>query len=98
MITTQTLGDWVSIGITTKNRWNDLEVTLQQICDAGLHMLPILIFDDGSDQPCPMNFSRFPLKITFKRFSDSEGLIVRRNGLVQEIQTKYYLPRLAQTY
>jgi glycosyltransferase involved in cell wall biosynthesis len=91
MTSPQDLASLVSIGITTKNRWDDLQVTLTKIAGAGLGELPILIFDDGSDQTCPFDLSLLSLKIELKRFTDSKGLIVRRNQLAQSIQTKYYL-------
>ena len=81
----------MSIGITTKNRWQDLQATLHKVHEVGLGHLPILIFDDGSDQPCPFDISALPLSIQLKRFADSKGLIVRRNQLARTIQTKYYL-------
>jgi glycosyltransferase involved in cell wall biosynthesis len=81
----------VSIGITTKNRWQDLKTTLTKIEEFGLAALPILIIDDGSDQPCPFDLSDFPLDIDLQRFEESQGLIVRRNQLARSIQTKYYL-------
>ncbi len=85
------LAKLVSIGITTKNRWHDLEVTLGKIAAANLGGLSILIFDDGSDQPCPFDLTTFPLQIQLTRFTDSKGLIVRRNQLAHSMQTKYYL-------
>jgi len=91
MIIDRHLTDLVSIGIATKNRWQDLQTTLTKIDEAGLHSLPIFIFDDNSDSPCPFDISTLPLKVKLKRFTDSKGYIVRRNQLAQEIQTKYYL-------
>jgi GT2 family glycosyltransferase len=85
------LSESISIGITTKNRWQDLAITLEKIQSVGWSDLPILIFDDGSDQSCPFQIEDFNLKIEIRRFSDSQGLIVRRNQLAQAIQTKYYL-------
>lgn len=85
------LSDLVSIGITTKNRWQDLAITLQKIQLAGWAELPIFIFDDGSDQSCPLDLTQFPLQITMRRFETSQGLIARRNQLAQMMTTKYYL-------
>ncbi len=91
MITEQTLSTWVSIGITTKNRWHDLKITLEKLVQIKLRTLPILIIDDGSDEPCPFNLNGFPLNIQLQRFTSSKGLIVRRNQLARAMQTKYYL-------
>lgn len=91
MITTQDLVGLVSVGITTKNRWQDLQTTLAKIQEAGLGALPILVFDDCSDQSCPFDLAALPLKVELKRFTDSKGYIVRRNQLAQVMTTKYYL-------
>lgn len=91
MSTTQDLANWVSVGITTKNRWQDLQTTLTKIAEAGSEALPIFIFDDGSDYPCPFDMTAFPFRVELIRFTDSKGLIVRRNQLAQVMTTKYYL-------
>ena len=85
------LSQLVSIGITTKNRWQDLEHTLTKIAEIGLGNLPIIIFDDGSDISCPFDLNNFAFaQIKLKRFEDSQGLIVRRNQIAETIKTKYY--------
>lgn len=91
MITQQSLSAWVSIGITTKNRWHDLKITLEKLVVSELREAPILIIDDGSDEQCPFDVGLFPLDIHLKRFTSSRGLIVRRNQLANNIKTKYYL-------
>jgi GT2 family glycosyltransferase len=85
------LSELVSIGITTKNRWQDLALTLEKVQLAGWSDLRIVIFDDGSDQPCPFPVADFGLQVEMQRFSDSQGLIARRNQLARMMQTKYYL-------
>jgi GT2 family glycosyltransferase len=85
------LSDLVSIGITTRNRWQDLRVTLKRLAETGLGELPIHISDDGSDEPCPIPGSSIPLQLKLRRFSDSAGLIVRRNQLASDAKTKYLL-------
>ena len=85
------ISDWVTIGIATKNRWQDLQVTLEKIVGARLANVPIIIIDDCSDEPCPLDNSNFPLKLELYRFSESRGYITRRNQIAQKIKTKYYL-------
>lgn len=85
------LQDYISIGITTKNRWDDLKITLHKLEALNYEQIPILIFDDGSDEICPYDFSKFGLNIRFQRFEKSAGLISRRNQLAAESQTKYYM-------
>ncbi|HIK06676.1 MAG TPA: glycosyltransferase family 2 protein [Trichormus sp. M33_DOE_039] len=91
MTVTENLANLVTIGITTKNRWQDLKTALINISKAGLEALPVLIFDDASDEPCPFNIADLSLQIQLQRFTKSKGLIVRRNQIAQLIQTKYYL-------
>lgn len=91
MTSNQLIENLVSIGIATKNRWQDLEVTLKQLQEFGLNQVPIIIYDDASDQPCPFPWEKFPLNIQLQRFEKSEGYIVRRNQLAKTIPTKYYL-------
>lgn len=90
-ITTEDLADLVSIGIATKNRWQDLHTTLVKIAEVGLERVPIFVFDDCSEHPCPFDLAALPLKVELKRFTDSKGYIARRNQLAQAMRTKYYL-------
>ena len=87
----QRLKDLVSIGITTKNRWQDLWKTLCCIQEFGLGEISILIIDDGSDRACPFDLAERFKTIRLTRYSESQGLIARRNQLAEMIQTKYYL-------
>lgn len=81
----------IGIGITTKNRWSDLDATLTRLRQDGLDQLETVVIDDGSDQPMPADFSaRFPW-IKFERFEQSEGLIARRNVLARRLTTEFYL-------
>ena len=92
MIQNLKLENLVSIGITSKNRWEDLRVGLNKIIEAGLEALPIIIIDDGSGLSCPFDLETLPFQdLQFQKFSTSEGLIVRRNQIAKAIQTKYYL-------
>ncbi len=81
----------VQIGITTKNRWDDLKVTLEKIRDFGLGRLRIIIFDDCSDVPCPYDVRAICPDAEYRRFDTSRGLIVRRNEIAQAMDAKYYL-------
>ena len=91
MNTTKNLAELVSVGIATKNRWQDLEITLTKIKEFGLGTLPIIIFDDNSDQNCPFDTSTLLSQTQINHFMESKGYIVRRNQIAQSIQTKYYL-------
>lgn len=85
------LTDWVTVGIATKNRWQDLQITFEKISESELSSLSIIIFDDCSDEACPFDLSTFPLKLKLKRFLEPQGYITRRNQIARDIQTKYYL-------
>lgn len=81
----------VTIGIATKNRWDDLKTTISNIATLKLGNPKILIFDDASDRPCPYDVASICQGAELKRFSKSEGYIVRRNQLAREMDSKYYL-------
>ena len=51
----------VGIGITTKDRWPDLEATLAELSDKGFSALETIVIDDGSSRPAPASLlKRFP--------------------------------------
>ena len=81
----------VEIGITTKNRWDDLRLTLEKIRDYGLGELRIIIVDDCSDAPCPYDAAAICPGAETRRFDVSRGLIVRRNEIARLMSAKYYL-------
>ena len=81
----------VQIGIATKNRWDDLKLTLEKIRDFGLGSLRIVIFDDHSDVPCPFDVSAICSGAEITRFEQSCGYIVRRNEIAKTMSAKYYL-------
>ncbi len=81
----------VQIGIATKNRWDDLKVTLEKIRDFGLGALRILIFDDHSDSACPFDVRAICSGAQLTRFDASCGYIIRRNEIAEAMEAKYYL-------
>lgn len=81
----------VEIGISTKNRWEDLQNALSKIEAFGLGQSKILILDDGSDQACPFDVGSICRNAELTRFSESRGCVVRRNQLAREMKSKYYL-------
>lgn len=87
----QTISEFVSIGITTKNRWSDLEITLTKLEELKYHDIPILLLDDASDSSCSFNINKLNLNLKVERFTKSQGCIVRRNQLAGAMRTKYYL-------
>ena len=87
----QDVSSLVQIGIATKNRWDDLKVTLEKLRDFGLGHLRIFIFDDCSDAPCPFDVQAFCAGAELTRFSESRGYITRRNEIARAMDAKYYL-------
>ncbi len=81
----------IGIGITTRNRWDDLAVTLAHLKEEGLDQLQTIVMDDGSDHPVPADFAqRFPW-VRFERYEKSEGVTVGRNRLARLLTTEFYL-------
>ena len=80
----------ITVGIATKNRWDDLKNTLLKIADFGHGRLKVLIFDDASDVACPFDVGSICRGAELKRFSESKGYIIRRNQLAREMGSKYY--------
>lgn len=83
----------VGIGITTRDRWEDLENTLARVrAYPGLTDCPIVVVDDGSERPCPEALrERFP-DVRFRRDETPRGLIAQRNRLIgEELDTDFFL-------
>ena len=81
----------IGIGITTKDRWNDLETTLTELERQGFSMLETVVMDDGSLRSVPPSYyERFPW-IRFQQCDCSLGLVVQRNRLAQILKSRYYL-------
>jgi GT2 family glycosyltransferase len=80
----------IGIGITTRNRWDDLTETLSRL-PPELRGCQIVVIDDGSSQPAPRDLaSRFPW-VQFERSEKSLGLIAQRNRLAQKLSAPFYL-------
>ncbi|HZP61278.1 MAG TPA: glycosyltransferase [Opitutaceae bacterium] len=82
----------IGIGISTRDRWEDLAQTLERLEAAGLHhVAPTIVIDDGSRQPISSEmFRRFPW-MRLLRSESSLGYIAQRNRLARELQTTLYL-------
>ncbi|HEY5752222.1 MAG TPA: glycosyltransferase [Chthoniobacterales bacterium] len=81
----------VGIGISTRDRWGDLEVTLLRLQSFGLGWCEtVLVIDDGSRQPVlPSMRERFPWVI-FERSPEPRGYIAQRNRLARRLSTDLY--------
>jgi len=82
--------DSLGIGITTRDRWDDLSITLSELRTKGYEDLETVVIDDGSKQPLPKTLrAAFP-KVRFERVDRSLGLVVQRNRLAQMLSSTYY--------
>ncbi|MCE0522940.1 MAG: glycosyltransferase [Methylacidiphilales bacterium] len=81
----------IGISITTKDRWEDLEITLNHLKAEGLDSLETIVVDDGSRVALPARFKeQFPW-IKFMRFESSQGLLPQRNRIAQLLSTPLIL-------
>ncbi|HEY0946197.1 MAG TPA: glycosyltransferase [Opitutaceae bacterium] len=82
----------IGIGISTRDRWDDLQLTLARLEQAGMHRCAaVLVIDDGSKQPVTAGLrERFPW-VHFERSEESRGYIAQRNRLARELGTTLYL-------
>lgn len=77
------LSQRVGISIPTRDRWDDLEVTLTHLHEQGYSSLETIVVDDGSVVPMPSGFpERFPW-VRFIRFEKPQGPCVRRNRIAE---------------
>jgi GT2 family glycosyltransferase len=81
----------VGIGITTKDRWDDLAVTLSELSKSGYGDLETIVIDDGSKQPVPLTLRRAFPTVRFERVDASLGYVVQRNRLARMLSSTYYL-------
>jgi GT2 family glycosyltransferase len=81
----------LGIGITTRDRWDDIAITLSELRKGGYEDVETIVVDDGSRQPIPKTLrSEFP-KVCFERVDRALGLVVQRNRLAKMLSTTYYL-------
>jgi GT2 family glycosyltransferase len=81
----------VGIGITTRDRWDDLAVTLSELRKKGYEDVETIVIDDGSKQPLPKTLRETFPKVRFERTEHPLGLVVQRNRLAQTLSSSYYL-------
>lgn len=81
----------IAIGITTKDRWDDLAFTLDKLRQNGLHTLETIVIDDGSRKPMPDTFRERFDWVRFHRYESSQGYIVQRNRLAELLTADFYL-------
>lgn len=80
----------IEIHITTKNRWNELQFTLQQLQRQNVfEIAKVVVFDDGStDQTSDLLLKTFP-QVKLLRNEKSKGLIHCRNQMLNNCLAKF---------
>jgi GT2 family glycosyltransferase len=79
----------ITIGITTKDRWEELVQTIDKLVALGLDGLPTIVVDDGSAETRAEEVCR-PLKnCTVLHEPVSLGLVEERNRIAQLAKTDY---------
>jgi GT2 family glycosyltransferase len=87
----QPLSDLIAISIPTKDRWDDLEITLSRLQQEGLDALETVVIDDGSTTPMPADFAqKFPW-VRFVRSEISQSAYVQRNRMAQLLSKPFIL-------
>jgi GT2 family glycosyltransferase len=81
----------VGIGITSRDRWDELAITLSELRMRGYEDVETIVIDDGSQRRLPEELrAAFP-KVRFERTEGPLGLVVQRNRLAQMLSSTYYL-------
>jgi hypothetical protein len=81
----------IGIGIPTKDRWDDLFVTLEKLEEFGLGNNETIVMDDVSREPTPQSLrDRFP-RVRFERSEHSRSVTGQRNLLARLLKAPYFL-------
>ncbi len=81
----------ITIGITTKDRWDDLRETFGKLRDFGFSSLPLVLIDDGSASPCPFDPQDFFPDVRFIVHEKAGGLVRARNEIIHSTRTPFCL-------
>lgn len=84
------MSDAVTIGICTKDRWDDLGSTLAHV-RARLPKVRMIVVDDGSSSPPPDEVRARLESARFVCDGANRGYIARRNQIASLVQTEFYL-------
>ena len=84
------LGDLITVIISTKNRWQDLQRALVSLKNQTLAH-KVIVIDDNSDDGTSDNVKSLFPEVVLYTHTESKGYIVRRNEAVRHAQTPYVL-------
>jgi GT2 family glycosyltransferase len=80
----------IGIGIPTKDRWEDLSLTLHKLEEFGLGENETIVMDDASREPAPQALrDRFP-RVRFERSEQARSVTGQRNLLARMLSTPYF--------
>ncbi len=83
--------DQIGIGIPTRDRWDELALTLQKLADYGLGANETIVLDDGSREPVPSALrDRFP-HVRFERTTRARYVAGGRNDLARLLTRPLFL-------
>jgi GT2 family glycosyltransferase len=81
----------IGIAITTKDRWDDLAMTLERLEAYGLAGNETIVMDDGSELPAPQSLMTRFCWVRFERSPFSLGYVGQRNRLATMLSAPLYL-------
>jgi len=81
----------VTIGITTRNRWAELEETIDQLIRLGLQAIKVIVIDDGSTEAKAQEVCRGLKHCHIEREEYPLGLVVERNRIATLCDTEYLI-------
>ena len=84
------LGDLITVIISTKNRWQDLQRALLSLRNQTLAH-KVIVIDDNSDDGTSDNVKSLFPEVFLSTHNESKGYIIRRNEAVSLAQTPYVL-------
>jgi 1,2-diacylglycerol 3-alpha-glucosyltransferase len=82
----------VGVSIATRNRWRDVETTLSRIAvHAELRNCPIMVIDDGSEEPVPASLMERFRNVEFHASERSLGAAAQRTRIARLLVTDFIL-------
>ena len=81
----------IGVSIATKDRWDDVAITLDQLRARGLDSLETIVIDDGSATAMPSRFGgEFPW-VKFIRSEEARGAAFQRNRIAKLLTGEFIL-------
>jgi GT2 family glycosyltransferase len=81
----------IGIGIPTRDRWDELGLTLAKLADFGLGQNETIVLDDGSREPAPPALREHFPHVRFERATRPRYVTGSRNDLARLLSTPFFL-------